>query len=83
MSSPERPTPSSPFLDAIRAKRDRHRTANQDMADLESALVKDIEAFDLDAAEARARREYLTQGSTGMTDPTLVFPDLGAQARIA
>ncbi|UCV18951.1 hypothetical protein [Ferribacterium limneticum] len=76
MSNSEKPGPLSVILEAIRAKRERKTGTGQDIADLEASLIADIEAFDLDAAERRARREYLANSGAGMTDPTLVFPEI-------
>ncbi|MFZ2971884.1 MAG: hypothetical protein WA049_04535 [Ferribacterium limneticum] len=76
MSNSKKPGPLSVILEAIRAKRERKTGTGQDIADLEASLIADIEAFDLDAAERRARREYLANSGAGMTDPTLVFPEI-------
>ncbi|MBS1144711.1 MAG: hypothetical protein H6R14_2117 [Proteobacteria bacterium] len=76
MSDSENPGPSSSILQAIRAKRDRKTGVAKDIADLEASLLADIETFDLDAAERRARREYLANSGAGMADPTLVFPEI-------
>lgn len=82
MSNSEKTGPLSTILEAIRAKRERKTGTSQDIAELEASLIADIEAFDLDAAERRARREYLANSGAGMTDPTLVFPEI-APARPA
>lgn len=76
MSNSEKSGPLSAILDAIRAKRERKIGTGKDIAELEAALLADIETFDLDAAERRARREYLANSGAGMTDPTLVFPEI-------
>lgn len=76
MSKSENPRPLSAILEAIRAKRERKTGTGKDIAELEASLLADIEAFDLDAAERRARREYLANSGAGMTDPTLVFPEI-------
>ena len=76
MSNSEKPGPLSTILEAIRAKRDRKTGSGKDIAELEASLLADIDAFDLDAAERRARREYLANSGAGMTDPTLVFPEI-------
>ena len=76
MSNSENPGPPSAILAAIRAKRERKIGTGKDIAELEASLLADIEAFDLDAAERRARREYLANSGAGMTDPTLVFPEI-------
>lgn len=82
MSNSEKTGPLSVILDAIRAKRERKVGTGKDIEELEASLLADIEAFDLDAAERRARREYLANSGAGMTDPTLVFPEI-APARPA
>jgi hypothetical protein len=82
MSNSEKPGPLSAILEAIRAKRERKTGTGKDIAELEASLIADIEAFDLDAAERRARREYLANFGAGMTDPMLVFPEI-APARPA
>lgn len=66
----------SAISQAIRAKRERKNPTTQDIDALEAALVADIETFDLDAAERRARREYLASSGAGMTDSELVFPEI-------
>jgi len=76
MSNSEKPGPLSAILEAIRSKRERKTGTGKDIAELEASLLADIETFDLDAAERRARREYLTNSGAGMTDPTLVFPEI-------
>lgn len=68
--------PKSLILDAIRAKRERKHGVAEDIAALEASLIADIEAFDLDAAERRARREQLANSGQGMVDPSLVFPEI-------
>ena len=82
MSNSEKPGPLSAILEAIRAKRERKTGTLKEIAELEASLLADIETFDLDAAERRARREYLANSGAGMTDPTLVFPEI-APARPA
>lgn len=76
MSDSENPGQLSAILEAIRAKRERKTGTGKDIEELEASLLADIEAFDIDAAERRARREYLANSGAGMTDPTLVFPEI-------
>lgn len=76
MSNSEKSGPLSAILEAIRAKRERKTGTLKEIAELEASLLADIESFDLDAAERRARREYLANSGAGMTDPTLVFPEV-------
>lgn len=75
MSPPENNDTKSAIREAIRAKRDRKPHLEEDIASLEASLLADIEAFDLDAAERRARREQLN-AAAGMSDPSLVFPEI-------
>ena len=75
MSLPENNDTQSAIRDAIRAKRERKPHLEEDIASLEASLLADIEAFDLDAAERRARREQLN-AAAGMSDPSLVFPEI-------
>lgn len=60
----------------MRAKYEPKSDTRSEIAELEASLLADIEAFDLDAAERRARREYLANSGTGMTDPMHVFPEI-------
>lgn len=83
MSKSERVGPLSAIVEAIRAKRDRKDPTLKDIAELEAALLADIENFDLDAAERRARREYLANSGAGMTDPTLVFPEIAPNEAVS
>ncbi|HEX6734094.1 MAG TPA: hypothetical protein VF096_04720 [Azonexus sp.] len=76
MSQPENNDTASVIREAIRAKRERKSGLVDDIAALEAALIADIETFDLDAAERRARREQNTGAGAGMSDPTLVFPEI-------
>lgn len=76
MSTPEKSGPISAIVEAIRAKRERKTQTLNDIARMEADLIADIETFDLDAAERRARREYLTNSGAGMSDPRLVFPEI-------
>lgn len=76
MSPPENKDPQSAIRDAIRAKRERKSSLGEDIAALEASLIADIETFDLDAAERRARREQSANSGAGMSDPALVFPEI-------
>ncbi len=85
MSQSDKPEDTrSAILDAIEAKRNSRSKGIEDIAALEASLIADIETFDLDAAERRARREQSTSAPGGMYDPSLVFPDIvltGTQRR--
>lgn len=76
MSTPEDSDTPSLIREAIRAKREHKSAIEEDIASLEASLLADIEAFDLDAAERRARREQNTSSAAGMSDSTLVFPEI-------
>ena len=76
MSNSENAGSLSAIAEAIRAKRERKSGTTQDIEELEASLIADIENFDLDAAERRAKREYLANSGAGMADPTLVFPEI-------
>ena len=76
MSHQDKTDPSSAISDAIRAKRERKGGLAEDIASLEASLLADIETFDLDAAERRAQREQNTNSAAGMSDPSLVFPEI-------
>lgn len=75
MVNPDKSTESNRILDAIRAKRDR-RSMVGDIVELEAALIADIDNFDLNAAERRARRENLASLGAGMVDASLSFPEI-------
>lgn len=76
MNTDEKTGESSPILDAIRAKRDRHTPKADDIEALEAALVADIDAFDLNEMERQARREQMASMHGGMSDASLVFPEI-------
>ena len=76
MSQSEKPAESSKILDAIRAKREHRSSLVGDIADLEAALIADIETFDLNEAERLARREQLANMVGGMSDASLAFPKI-------
>ncbi len=76
MSKQEKAVPPSNIVEAIRAKRERRGSTLTEIAELEASLIADIDAFDLDAAERRAKREYLANSEVEMGDPLLVFPDI-------
>jgi len=76
MTTNEKTGESSRILDAIRAKRERHTTTSGDIEALEAALMADIDSFDLKEAERQARREQLASMHGGMSDASLVFPEI-------
>ena len=73
---PEKTDNVSPVLDAIRAKRERRKATDQDIADIEASLIADIESFDINEAERLASREQLASLGAGMVDATLAFPEI-------
>lgn len=75
-SSMTKSDPVSAISEAIRAKRDRKFGGTQELEALEASLLADIENFDIDAEERRARIEYLANTSQTLADPTLVFPEI-------
>ena len=76
MTKNDKTEESSRILDAIRAKRERRTSLVGDIEELEAALVADIESFDLNEAERQARREQLASMHGGMSDASLVFPEI-------
>ena len=76
MKPNDKSAPTSPILAAIQAKRERRHGTTEEIAELEASLLADIEAFDLDAAERRAMREYLARPTGSMVDATLAFPEV-------
>lgn len=69
---------SSAIQDAIRAKREGRSTLPEDIEAIERSLLADIEAFDLDAAERRARHEQ-SNTVAGLVDPALVYPAIAPE----
>ncbi len=76
MTKNDKTEESNRILDAIRAKRERRTSLVGDIEELEAALVADIESFDLNEAERQARREQLASMHGGMSDASLVFPEI-------
>lgn len=76
MSNPKDSDTSSAIIGAIRAKRERKSAIAEDIEAIEASLLADIETFDLDAAEQRARNEQQTSTGAGLVDPSLVFPTI-------
>ena len=80
MTKPEKSSDALAINKAIRAQRERKIVTAEDIDALEISLLADIEAFDLDAAERRARREESVNSGAGMVDAGLVFPEIVPQA---
>lgn len=74
MSHPDKKEASSAILQAIRAKSESKTTTIQEIAQLEEALLADIEAFDLDTAEKNAHLEHLSHISR--SNYNLAFPEI-------
>lgn len=87
MSKPENNAASQAISAALRAKQERRAGGSASVADdiaaLEASLLADIEAFDLDAAERRARREENAGSGAGLVDPRLAFPEIVPTASVA
>ena len=64
------------IIDAIRSKRDNRSANAEEIARIEAALIADIEAFDLDAAERNARRQQMRQSSADTQSTRIVFPKI-------
>jgi len=76
MTKHEKSGESSRILEAIRAKRERRTSSVDDIKELEASLVADIDSFDLNGAERQARREQLASMQGGMSDLSMVFPEI-------
>lgn len=76
MTTDEKAGEPSRILEAIRAKRERRTSSGGDIDELEASLVADIDSFDLNEAERQARREQLASTQGGMSDLSLVFPEI-------
>lgn len=77
MKNPE----DNPAAKHTKAQRQPSRAA--EIAHLEADLLADIEAFDLDAAERRARREYRAQLTKSSQASALVFPEIAPNGKPA
>ncbi len=67
---------SSRILDAIRAKREHRTSQAGELEQLEASLLADIDSFDLNEAERQARREQLASMQGGMSNLSMVFPEI-------
>lgn len=75
MTSPDKPAESSRILDAIRAKRER-RTSGRDIAEVEAALIADLDSFDVDGAERKAQAEEAARLADALPISALAFPEI-------
>jgi hypothetical protein len=76
MTKPEKSEDALAIDQAIRIQRGGKTVTAKDIDALEISLLADIEAFDLDAAERRARREASVNSGAGMVDAGRVFPEI-------
>ena len=76
MSEANKDLSANAIRDAIRVKRERKPMVVSDIEALEASLLADIETFDLDAAERRARLEQSASTIAEMTDHQLEFPEI-------
>jgi hypothetical protein len=74
MTSSDKP-PASRILDAIRAKRER-RTSGRDIAEVEAALIADLDSFDVDSAERQAQAEEAARLADSLPISALAFPEI-------
>ena len=79
---PDDQTAPSPAEERRTQQRASRRIAD-DIAALEAALLADIEAFDLDAAERQARQEQLDQAAATPAGAAADFPEIMAPATAA
>lgn len=76
MSEANKDLSANAIRDAIRVKRERKPMVVSDIEALEASLLADIETFDLDAAERRARLEQSASAIAEMTDHQLEYPEI-------
>lgn len=76
MSEANKDQSANAIRDAIREKRERKPLVVGDIEALEASLLADIETFDLDAAERRARLDQSVATTGGMIDHPLEFPEI-------
>lgn len=76
MSDVNKDLSANAIRDAIREKRERKPKLVSDIEALEVSLLADIETFDLDAAERRARLEHSASGVGRINDHQLEFPEI-------
>lgn len=79
-SPPDKPSLDAVIGEAIRAKRDGHTRDEAEWEALAEGLLRDIETFDLDLAERRARSENVTVKPAGFIESGVVFPTIAPEA---
>ena len=84
MNQSDKDHTASAIRDAIRDKHQRKSLPAADIEALEASLLADIETFDLDAAERRARLDASANVVGGMADTNMEFPAIvpAAQSRV-
>ena len=80
MSRLDKNETTSAIADAIRAKRDNHSKTASEIAQLEEALLADIENFDFDAARRQAQHQHVHRAAAGMLNVNLAFPEIAPTA---
>lgn len=81
MSKLDKNETSQAIADAIRAKRENRPSTAIEIAQLEEALIADIESFDLNAAEQQAQHHYVSHAAAGMLNSSLAFPEIAPTAQ--
>jgi hypothetical protein len=81
MSRLDKNETSNAIAEAIRAKRENRSSTATEIAQLEEALLADIESFDLDAAEQQARHQRTNYSAAGMLNSSLAFPEIAPTAQ--
>jgi hypothetical protein len=76
MNQSDKDMTASVIRDAIREKHQRKSLPAADIEALEASLLADIETFDLDAAERRARQDASANAFAGMVDPAVEYPEI-------
>jgi hypothetical protein len=76
MTTSEKTAGSISILDAIRAKHKRRTSLVGDIADLEASLIADIDSFDLNEAQRKARRDQLANLHAGLSNADMAFPEI-------
>lgn len=81
MSRLDKNQTSNAIAEAIRAKRENRSSTATEIAQLEEALLADIESFDLDAAEQQAHHQRSNYSAAGMLNASMEFPEIAPIAR--
>lgn len=81
MSRSEKNDTAQAISDALRAKRENRSSTALEIAELEEALIADIENFDLDAIERQARQQQVRYAGPGLLNANLAFPEIAPNAQ--